>query len=119
MIKEGTSEPKKLNLKPLPVELKYAYLEDQEQYPVVISSLLSTSQEDSLLVILEENKHAIRWEITDLKGISPAVCTSHLLRGGGKVSKVAVEKTKSSYAGSGLCISPKVDVSWYHLPHIR
>ena len=27
MIEEGTSEPKKLELKPLPVELKYAYLE--------------------------------------------------------------------------------------------
>ena len=43
MIEEGTSEPKKPNLKPLPMELKYAYLEEQEQYPVVISSLLSTS----------------------------------------------------------------------------
>ena len=43
MIEEGTSEPHKLELKPLPVELKYAYLEEQEQCPVVISSLLSTS----------------------------------------------------------------------------
>ena len=43
MIEEGTSEPQKLDLKPLPVELKYAYLEEQEQYQVVISSLLSTS----------------------------------------------------------------------------
>ena len=43
IIEEGTSEPQKLELKPLPVELKYAYLEEQEQCPVVISSFLSTS----------------------------------------------------------------------------
>ena len=43
VIEEGTNEPQKLELKPLPMELKYAYLEEQEQCPVVISSLLSTS----------------------------------------------------------------------------
>ena len=30
MIEEGTSEPQKLYLKPLPVELKYTYLQEQE-----------------------------------------------------------------------------------------
>ena len=78
IIEEGTSEPQKLELKPLPVELKYAYLEEQEQCPVVISSLLSTSQEVSLLHILRENKKALGWKITDLKGISPKVCTHHI-----------------------------------------
>ena len=78
MIEEGTREPHKLDLKPLPVELKYAYLEEQEQCLIVISSLLSTSQESSLLHILKENKQALRWKITDLKGISPAVCTHHI-----------------------------------------
>ena len=78
MIEEGTSEPQKLDLKPLPVELKYAYLEEQEQCPVVISSLLSTSQEGSLLHILRENKQALEWKITNLKGISPAICTYHI-----------------------------------------
>ena len=78
MIEEGTSEPKKPDLKPLLVELKYAHMEEQEQYLVVISSLLSTSSEDSLLDILKENKQAIGWEITDMKGISPVVCTHHI-----------------------------------------
>ena len=78
MIEEGTSEPQKFELKPLPVELKYAYLEEQEQCPVVISSLLSSSQESILLHILKENKQALWWKITDLKGISPAFCTHHI-----------------------------------------
>ena len=78
MIEEGTSEPHKLELKPLPVGLKYAYLEEQEQCPFMISSLLSTSQEGSLLHILKENKQALGWKITDLKGISPKFCTHHI-----------------------------------------
>ena len=77
-IEEGTSEPQKLDLQPLPGELKYAYLEQQDQCPVVISSMLSSSQEGSLLDILGENKQAIGWNITDVKGISPVVCTHHI-----------------------------------------
>ena len=45
---------------------------------MVISSMLSASQEDSLLGILKKNKQAIVWKITNLKGISPAVCTHHI-----------------------------------------
>ena len=78
VIKEGTIEPYKLELKPLLVELKYAYLEEQVQCPVVISSLLSTSHEGSLLHILRENKQALWWKINYLKGISPEVCTHHI-----------------------------------------
>ena len=40
---EEANEPQKLDLKPLPAELKYAYLEEHEECPIVISSLLSTS----------------------------------------------------------------------------
>ena len=53
VIGDEKSEPQKIDLKPLPVELKYAYLEDHEQCPVVISALLSTAQEGSLLQVLK------------------------------------------------------------------
>ena len=75
---EGNNEPQKLDLKPLLAELKYAYLEEHGQCLVVISSLLSTLQENSLLDIPRENKKAIGWKTTDLKGISPSVCTHHI-----------------------------------------
>ena len=78
LTEEGTGEPQNLDLKPLPVELKYVYLEEQEQCPVVISSLLNASQEESLLGILWKNKQAIGWKITNLKGISLAVCTHYI-----------------------------------------
>ncbi|RVW64009.1 hypothetical protein CK203_049351 [Vitis vinifera] len=71
-------ETPKLNLKPLPMELKYTYLEENKQCPVVISSSLTTPQEISLLEVLKRCKKAIGWQISDLKGISPLVCTHHI-----------------------------------------
>ena len=49
-------EPLKLDLKPLPIELKYAYLEEGDQCPVVIALSLNVSQEDDLLGILRKCK---------------------------------------------------------------
>ena len=71
-------EPQQLELKPLPVELKYAFLEENMQCPVVISSLLTTSQEHNLLHLLKRNKQALGWKISDLKGINPTICTHHI-----------------------------------------
>ena len=76
--KEGTNEPQNFDLKPLPVELKYAYLEENNQCPVVISSFLNAARESSLLEVLRKNKQAIGWKISDFKGISPLVCTHHI-----------------------------------------
>ena len=65
----------KLELKPLPVELKYAFLRTDETFPVVISSKLDYLQEGKLLNVLRKHKSAIGWNIADIKGISPLVCT--------------------------------------------
>ena len=72
------NESQEPDLKPLPVELKYAFLEENRQCPVIISSLLSTPQEDNQLQILKSNKQALGWKISDLKGISPTICTHHI-----------------------------------------
>ncbi|WJZ98397.1 hypothetical protein VitviT2T_016924 [Vitis vinifera] len=52
-------ETPKLNLKPLPMELKYTYLEENKQCPVVISSSLTSPQEKCLLEVLKRCKKAI------------------------------------------------------------
>ncbi|RVW21672.1 Retrovirus-related Pol polyprotein from transposon 297 [Vitis vinifera] len=70
-------EPPKLILKPLPTGLKYAYLEEDKQCLIVISSTLTIHQ-DCLLEVLRRCKKAIGWQISDLKGISPLVCTHHI-----------------------------------------
>ena len=71
-------ETPKLNLRPLPMELKYTYLEENNQCPVVISSSLITLQEECLLEVLRRCKKAIGWKISDSKGIGPLVCTHHI-----------------------------------------
>ena len=75
---EEPKEPQQLELKPLPVELKYAFLEENRQCPVVISSLLTTSQEHNLLHLLKRNKQALGLKISDLKGINPTICTHQI-----------------------------------------
>ena len=80
LFRSAMEDPPKLILKPLPLELKYAYLEDDEKCPVVVSSTLTltSDQKDSLLGVLRKCKKAIGWQIFDLKGISPLVCTHHI-----------------------------------------
>ena len=78
LIGEEENEFEQLDLKPLPMELKYAFLEENRQCPVIISSLLSTPQEDNLLQILKNNKQALGWKISDLKGIIPTIYTHNI-----------------------------------------
>ncbi|RVW25432.1 Retrovirus-related Pol polyprotein from transposon 17.6 [Vitis vinifera] len=73
-------ETPRLNLKPLPTESKYTYLEENKQCPVVISSSLTIPQEMCLLEVLKRCKKVIGWQISDLKGISPLVVRAEVLK---------------------------------------
>ncbi|XP_057811782.1 uncharacterized protein LOC131026018 [Salvia miltiorrhiza] len=69
----------KLELKPLPDHLRYAFVGDGETYPVIVSAHLTSCELDSLLRVLRKHKSAIGWSISDLKGISPSVCMHRIL----------------------------------------
>ncbi|KAM2960453.1 hypothetical protein FF1_030149 [Malus domestica] len=69
----------KLELKPLPPHLKYAYLAEFETLPVIIASDHTPNEEDKLLRVLKESKSAIGWSIADIKGISPTRCMHRIL----------------------------------------
>ncbi|XP_026400374.1 uncharacterized protein LOC113296277 [Papaver somniferum] len=64
----------KLELKPLPDHLKYLYLGDKEELPVIVSKELTELQEQRLVRVLREYKTAIGWTVADIKGISPSTC---------------------------------------------
>ncbi|XP_056685819.1 uncharacterized protein [Spinacia oleracea] len=70
------SEPQvtKVELKPLPSHLKYAFLDDNEDFPVIVNAALDDSQLSKLLTVLRMHKKAIGYSIDDLKGISPDFC---------------------------------------------
>ena len=70
--------PPKLELKPLPSHLKYAFLGVDETFTVIISSSLELDQEKKLLEILKTHRTALGWTIADIKGISPLICTHRI-----------------------------------------
>jgi hypothetical protein len=65
----------KMELKQLPSNLKYVFLGASETFPVVISSELTTEQEEKLVKLLQTHKKAFGWSLADLQGISPLICT--------------------------------------------
>ncbi|XP_062080764.1 uncharacterized protein LOC133785556 [Humulus lupulus] len=68
-----------LELKPLPNHLKYAYLRDNEMFPVIISAMLGAGKEHLLLAVLKKYIRAIGWTMADIKGISPSFCMHKIL----------------------------------------
>ena len=71
-------KPPKLELKPLPSHLKYAFVRVEETFLVFISSSLESDQENKLLEILRTHKTTIGWTIVDIKGIAPLICTHRI-----------------------------------------
>jgi hypothetical protein len=51
--------PPKLELKPLPDKLNYAFLGANDTLSIIIASDLQKDQEDNLLEVLKEHKEAI------------------------------------------------------------
>ncbi|CAM8928868.1 unnamed protein product [Rhodiola kirilowii] len=78
----------KIELKPLPGHLKYAFLGDNDTLLVIIKRGLEAGQEQSLIKVLKQHKLAIGWTLADLRGVSPAVCMHRiLLEDGAKPSR--------------------------------
>jgi hypothetical protein len=67
-------EDPSFELKPLPDDLKHAYLDEKNIYSVIISANLSVEEEERLLDVLRAHKPDIGYSLDDLKGISPALC---------------------------------------------
>ena len=66
MVPPTVQPPPALELKPLPANLKYAYLEDKEKFPMIISSSLAAEQEEKLLLVLKKHKKAIGWTLANI-----------------------------------------------------
>ncbi|GKD40746.1 hypothetical protein Tco_1260953 [Tanacetum coccineum] len=75
--KESSLEPKdeipEVELKELPPHLEYAFLEENNKLPVIISKDLS--QDD----VLKNRKQAIAWKLSDIRGIDPEFCSHKIL----------------------------------------
>jgi len=61
-------------LKELSSHLKYVFLSKDASKSAIISSTLTPLEEEKLMRVLRDNEGALGWNISDLKGISPAYC---------------------------------------------
>ena len=57
----SVEQPPKMEQKPLPSHLKYAYLGAASTLPVIISASLTELEEEKLLRVLRDHKNALRW----------------------------------------------------------
>ncbi|XP_056845060.1 uncharacterized protein LOC130496730 [Raphanus sativus] len=64
----------KVELKPLPHGVRYAFLGPNETYPVIVSSELNEPELAELLKTLKRFRKAIGYSLDDIKGISPTLC---------------------------------------------
>nr|GFC14828.1 hypothetical protein [Tanacetum cinerariifolium] len=63
----------------LPPHLEYAFLGDNGEWPVIIAKHLSSNEKTDLINILKNQKKAIAWKLTDIKGIDPELCSHKIL----------------------------------------
>ncbi|GJT43895.1 reverse transcriptase domain-containing protein [Tanacetum coccineum] len=72
-IKTSLEEPPTdLELKPLPDNLEYVFLEEPFFLPVIIQSQLSEENKNKLVYVLKRHKQAFSWKTTNI----PRICTS-------------------------------------------
>nr|GFA16410.1 reverse transcriptase domain-containing protein [Tanacetum cinerariifolium] len=90
--------PPKVELKELPPHLEYAFLGDNEKWPVIIAKDLNVNEKTTLINVLKSRKKAIAWKLTDIKGVDPEFC-SH---------KILIEEDFSPKVQSQRRVNPKI-----------
>ena len=88
----SVEQPPKMEQKPLPSHLKYAYLGITSTLPVIISASLTELEEEKLLRVLRDHKNALGWSLADLKGIRPSMCMHRILLEDGHKSSVEAQR---------------------------
>src|SRR5215469_14612063 len=77
--KEEAIVTPKVEFKTLPSNLRYAFLNSNSTYPVIINAELTVEQESKLLDVLQSHKNALGYTLDYLKGINPSICMHRIL----------------------------------------
>nr|GEZ44566.1 reverse transcriptase domain-containing protein [Tanacetum cinerariifolium] len=77
--KSSIDEPPEVELKDLPPHLEYAFLEGDDNFPVINSKDLSVEEKSALIKILKAHRQAIAWKLSDIKGINLEFYTHEIL----------------------------------------
>ena len=71
---EALAQPP-VELKPLPIGLRYAFLNDDTKTPIIFSDKLTDEATAKLIAILEKHRPIFGYSLQDLKGINPTLYT--------------------------------------------
>ena len=74
----SVKQPPKMEQKPLPSHLKYAYLGMASTLPDHFN-VPDRIRGREVMRVLRDHKNALGWSLTDLKGIHPSMCMHHIL----------------------------------------
>ncbi|GJW54330.1 hypothetical protein Tco_0098415 [Tanacetum coccineum] len=66
--------PADFELKPLPDNLEYVFLEEPSFLSVIVSSKLSTQIKSKLVSVLKKHKESFAWKMTNIPSIFPSFC---------------------------------------------
>nr|GEU37118.1 hypothetical protein [Tanacetum cinerariifolium] len=72
-------EPPEVELKELPPHMEYAFLGENEKWPVIIAKDLNVNKKSTLINVLKLRKKAIAWKLTNIRGIDPKFCSHKIL----------------------------------------
>nr|GEW52560.1 reverse transcriptase domain-containing protein [Tanacetum cinerariifolium] len=78
-VKSSVDEPPEVELKDLPPHLEYAFLEDDNKLPIIISKELGDEEKSTLIKVLKSHKRAIAWKLSDIQGINSEFCIHKIL----------------------------------------
>ena len=119
----------KINLKPLPAGLRYAFLGENFAYPVIVNASFNPVELTLLLSKLRNHHKALGYSLNDIAGISPDVCIHRIhLEDESKSSvehqrrlnpnlKEVVKKEIMKLLEAGI-IYPISDSSWVSQVHV-
>nr|GEW53693.1 reverse transcriptase domain-containing protein [Tanacetum cinerariifolium] len=65
-VKSSIDEPLEVELKDLPHNLEYAYLEGNNKLPVIITKELRSEEKAAVIKVLKSHKRAIAWKLSDI-----------------------------------------------------
>jgi len=74
-IKPPVKEPPEVELKPSPSNFKYVFINPPSSLPTMIAICLHETKEEKLLWIFRDKKGNFGWNIHDMKGLNPTLCT--------------------------------------------
>nr|GEV23483.1 reverse transcriptase domain-containing protein [Tanacetum cinerariifolium] len=66
--KSSIDEPLEVELKDLPPHLKYAFLEGDDKFPIIIAKDLKDEEKTAVIKVLKSHRRAIAWKLSDIKG---------------------------------------------------